>query len=219
MGWNDRQDEWFETNLPPEALVDGMRVTEIENSWLTAADPDMQRQAMKAWFLARYCDPAEDTPYITAEGGYIWVHSGPYHPDEELQERFAGLVDDQLIDDVVDELVGNIGYDWAPIHWGDDYDEEFGIEVEDPKEPLAILETRLSEIEEVLTLTGSPQAMALAQRLAYSNVITALESYLWETMTYAVENDETVEGLAKFPNRWGLKAGAGYVRPFFKLNF
>lgn len=192
MGWNDRMDEWHVTNLPPEAEASVSGPLEIDDEWLTTATPEKQREALKAWFLARYCDPAEETPYISAEGGYIYIHGGPYEPQQELSDRFDGLVSDDVIEDVVSEFHSNVGGDWAPIHWEDEYDEEFGVEVEFPDTPQLILHMRLNQISQLLSLEGPVQAMALAQQFAYSGVITALESFLWETMTYAVENDEKV---------------------------
>jgi hypothetical protein len=52
-----------------------------------------------------------------------------------------------------------------------------------------LLEQRLEEIDELLTLTGTQSGAQLARRVAYSATITALETYLWERLTYAVEND------------------------------
>lgn len=216
MGWNDRMDEWSVTNLPDEAVDSSSRLIDIDEAWLQKASPSIKRQAMKAWFLARYCDPAEETPYISAEGGYIFVNGGPYHPQDELDQRFRGIVEEELISDVVEELQSNVGDDWAPIQWGDydDYDEEFGVSVANPKDPANVLERRLQEISEVLTLTGSVAAIALAKKLAYSNVITAFESYLWETMTYAVENDDRVlkNIVTRFPHfkDQGMKLGQIY---------
>jgi hypothetical protein len=196
MGWNDWQAEWHEMNLPDEAFAKGRRILEIDDAWLEKADPALKKEAMKAWFLARYCDPAEETPYMSSAGGYIWVHGGPYHPDGELQERFSGRVEDSLIDEIVNELQQNMGDDWAPIHWDDDYYDVFGVDVEDAKQPRDFLDTRLNQVSELLTVEGAPTAVALLEKLAFSNVITALESYLWETMSYAVEHDpQALEGI------------------------
>jgi hypothetical protein len=191
MGWNDRLDDWTETNLPDEAIGNTGSTLEIDDEWLQTATEDHQKQALKAWFLARYCDPAQETPYMSSEGGYIYIHGGPYDPDEVIQERFNGVVPHEIIESVVQEMYQQVGGDWAPIHWDeDDYDDEFGVEVVDPKQPIEVLERRLEEIGQVLTLTGTEAAQILVQKFAFSGVITALESFLWETMTYAVEHDD-----------------------------
>jgi hypothetical protein len=193
MGWNDRMDEWHVTNLPAEAFSDVRNPVEIDDEWIWKAPRSMQRDALKEWFLARYCDPAEETPYISAEGGYVFIHGGPYDPAEELFERFQVFVPTEVIEDVANELVSHVGDSWAPRVWehDDQYDEDFGIEVFDPKSPLVSLEVRLNQIVELLSLDGPATAKLLAQQFAYSGIITALETYLWEVLTYAVDTDET----------------------------
>lgn len=193
MGWNDRLDEWNDMTLPDDATVASSDFeVEIDDKWLQKASRRLQKRAMLAWFLSRYCDPAQETPYISAEGGYIWIHGGPYCPQDELESRFGGIANETVLSEVINELIMQVGDDWAPIRWDDEYDEDLGVEVNDINQPFSALNSRLDEIKEVLTLTGSNAAILLAQKLAYSAVITALETYLWETMTYAVANDPKV---------------------------
>lgn len=203
MGWNDRMDEWDQTNLPPDAIDERSPILDINEEWLKTAPDDEQTEAMKAWFLARYCDPANETPYISAEGGYIFVHGGPYSPREEIASRFQGLVSDQAIDEVVNELLQNVGDDWAPIHFGreDEYDDDFGVDVDAPTVPIEVLSVRLNQISELLSLTGPVTAMTLARKFAYSGVITALESFLWETMTWSISDEKVLERIiTKLPH-------------------
>lgn len=56
-----------------------------------------------------------ETPYNGREGGYLFIHGGPYDPSEELQQRFSGVVPDVFIDGVVQELYEEVGDMWAPI--------------------------------------------------------------------------------------------------------
>ena len=42
-------------------------------------------EMMIEWFHQNYEDPAESTPYESAEGGYIWIWGGPYDARDELQ--------------------------------------------------------------------------------------------------------------------------------------
>jgi hypothetical protein len=154
MGRNDWVGDWNATHLPDEAVIEDEGGLEIDDEWLEGAGPDLKKEAMKAWFLARYCDPALETPYMSSEGGYIWVHGGPFHPNEELQSRFGDQVADSLIADVVNDLVLNVGYDWAPRHWADEYYDEFGVEVESEKQPSDFLEIRLNQVSELLTVQG-----------------------------------------------------------------
>lgn len=83
MGWNDHIDDSELANLPPEAyenIFDTDGPFDPNNHWLETADEDDQKTAMREWFLARYCDPAQETPYNGREGGYLFVNGGPYNP-------------------------------------------------------------------------------------------------------------------------------------------
>ena len=192
MGWNDHIDDSELSNLPAEAFAGPSSPFGVDDDWLRAADPDDQRTAMREWFLVRFCDPAEETPYNGWEGGYLYIHGGPFDPADELPERFSDVVDAELIDEVVEELHDLHGDAWAPIRRDDIYDEEFGVEIDGSVEPLRRLVQRLSQSEQVLTLVGADNAKELARKLVYSSIITALESFLWETMVYWVDHDDEV---------------------------
>lgn len=206
MGWNDRMDEWSATNVPPRAVASGPgQILDIDDEWLTKAEISEQIEAMKAWFLARYCDPAEETPYNGREGGYMFVHGGPYDPREEISERFSGLASERAIKAITADLLSQVGDSWAPLHWGheDEYDEAFDVELTAADQPMKKLYERTFEISGLLGLTGSEQAQKLAERMAFSAAIAALESFLYETMLYWVEADEAtvqnvVTGLPEF---------------------
>jgi hypothetical protein len=45
----------------------------ITASELRRTDRDTQLGVMRTWFHANYEDPVENTPYETAEGGYIYI--------------------------------------------------------------------------------------------------------------------------------------------------
>ena len=124
---------------------------EISDDWLATAEPEQQVAAVVEWFQARFQDPAHETPYMSSEGGYIWVHGGPYDASEEIQERFGSVV------------------------------------------PFEVLEAAAE-----LALEGALAAVETARNLAYAGVISALETFLWETMAYWVDHDEqTVRSLIK----------------------
>ena len=207
MGWNDHMDDDDETsNLPPEAMgniFDVGGAFDPANHWLRTAKEDHQLIAMRAWFHARYCDPAHETPYNGREGGYLFIHGGPYDPSEELHERFGGIVDDALIEQVVEEMVDEAGDQWALIRYDqlDDYDERFDLEPVDADEPLRRVRKRLAECRQVLDLQGGAEAAALARRLVFSAVIGILESFLWELSQHWIESsDEALQGcVTKLP--------------------
>jgi len=197
MGWNDHLDDDDElANLPPEAFgqfnVDGP--FDPDDYWLKTASEGDQKIAVRAWFHARYCDPANDTPYISREGGYQFIWGGPYDPGDELPERFGNIVKDEIIQEIVEELYSEVGDQWAPIRYAlpddFDYDERFDFQLLSRSEPIDRLKDRLLHAQRVLTLEGNETAKKLAMNLVFGAAIAALEAFLWETVDYCVEHED-----------------------------
>ncbi len=189
MDWDDELPE-----VPESAFSDSEKC-EIDNDWLKDAQPGDQVTAMAHWFHARFWDPAHETPYMSSEGGYIWVNGGPYDATEEIQNRFSGIVSDEAIEEAIDMVQSTGIYDWAPTQLIY-YDEEQDVDVDERNAPTRRLEDRLDRLRAVLTLGGDVEAKETAINLTYAGVISALETFLWETMAYWVENeDKTVVNL------------------------
>ena len=72
-------------------------------------------EAMVSWFGANFEDPAHRTPYEFAEGGYQWIHRGPYDASEGLRDEFADVEDLEAIELAVDEIQSDGLYEWAPV--------------------------------------------------------------------------------------------------------
>lgn len=196
MGWDPYEDSEL-SNLPAEAWgnvgdVDGP--FEPDDQWLRTASEEHKLVAMREWFLARYCDPAHETPYNGREGGYLYIHGGPYNPDDELSTRFSGIVEDELVNQVASELVMDVGDEWAPIQTGapHEFDERFDLESVAPAEPLKRLTARIAELRDLSALQTDPHAQELVFRLCYSQLISVLESFLWETAQHWIEAREDV---------------------------
>lgn len=69
---------------------------------------------MRYWFHRYFEDPAEQTPYNSREGGYLYIWGGPYDAKEQLFDEFGSLIPEERIEEVGDELEGDGIYDWAP---------------------------------------------------------------------------------------------------------
>jgi hypothetical protein len=67
------------------------------------------KEIMKQWFLKRYCDPNETTPYDSREGGYQYILGGPFDALETLSDQFSDLVSDELLR----RERGTEVYDWV----------------------------------------------------------------------------------------------------------
>lgn len=99
--------------LPPEAGdIDAPRF-EPEDGWLRGAGPELQQRAMRRWFEARYVNPVYTTPH-DENGDYLFTGEGPCHPREVLDERFGGMVRDEVIEELAQALRREVGDDWAP---------------------------------------------------------------------------------------------------------
>jgi hypothetical protein len=79
-------------------------------------------EQMIVWFAGAYEDPAESTPYCSAEGGYMYLCGGPYVAAEEIAGHFAKpetfSIDewDEIINVAADEIEAENGIDeWAKV--------------------------------------------------------------------------------------------------------
>ena len=86
------------------------------------ADREAQLEMMREWFFQHFENPAERTPYESREGGYQWIWGGPYHAREELGSEFSGVVPDDVIKELADELSQDC-WEWAPTPSREDYDD------------------------------------------------------------------------------------------------
>lgn len=189
MEWNDELPE-----LPSAAFNDEHSCA-VNEAWLKKASPNEQVAALVQWFGARFCDPAEEAPYTSSEGGYLWIHGGPYEAGDQIGAQFHGLVDETVIERAVEVVEGDGVYQWAPTELTY-YDDFFDAEVDDRTEPMKRLEATLGKLQGVLALQGDDAARNVARQLSYAGAITALETFLRETMTYWVDHSEdTVRNL------------------------
>lgn len=181
-------------DVPSEAFTDNEHY-EVNDDWLLNASENDQIAAILNWFYARYCDPAHETPCMSSEGGYIWIHGGPYDAREEIEERFNGLVPDEVLEYAVEHTASTGTYDWAPTSLKY-YDDSYDVSVYAEDEPITGLEAQLDKMKDVLSLSGSANTKEIARNLVYAGVISALETFLWQTMTFWINNrEETVKQL------------------------
>lgn len=80
-------------------------------------------ELMISWFHQNYEDPAQSTPYESAEGGYQWIWGGPYDASEQLYNKFGDIVSEKLIEEAAAEIERDGLLDWAPVHTSDDYED------------------------------------------------------------------------------------------------
>jgi hypothetical protein len=86
----------------------------LSDNPLRALPPDEQEEYIIAWFHSQFWDPAQETPYNGREGGYLYVHGGPYEAREELEDKFSGVVEENIIESAVEAIEADGTYEWAP---------------------------------------------------------------------------------------------------------
>lgn len=96
---------------------------DISDVEFTDLDSASKVEAMVEWFHENYEDPANRTPYESAEGGYQWIWGGPYDAREQISDHFSDSANDDEIEAAVNEVEKDGIVDWAPTESPDDYDQ------------------------------------------------------------------------------------------------
>jgi len=155
---------------------------------LATESPDEQYAVMGTWFRERFENPAERTPYETAEGGYIWIWGGPYDAEEELTEEFEGYVPTEVIERLASDL-SDESPEWAPVATADDYDFELDERVRANLDPLATYIEATAAVSGLLRLPHDSVFDEALHRMLFANVIAALETYLCDTFLLRLDGE------------------------------
>lgn len=156
---------------------------------LSSLPSDLQLRFMRNWFYERFEDPVHRTPYISREGGYIWIWGGPYDAREELETQFVGHVSEDLINQLSDELEGEC-LEWAPVESPDDYDDYFIEDVVEIENCYKEFKTAIDDIQSLLAINIPGRVINKMLSLLFVNTITALETYLSDKFIKRVMSNE-----------------------------
>ena len=147
---------------------------------------------MREWFLQNYEDPANSTPYDSDEGGYQFIWGGPYDPRDELSDEFGGVVPDDVIEGLANEL-SDIAIKWSGNSNDADSSDQFDdfLYTSPDQAPTASEEPRSSilNIKRLLEMKVDAAEYQCFLRLLYVNAITALETYLSDRFRAAIKED------------------------------
>ncbi len=138
---------------------------------------ETQLDVMRNWFHANYENPVNNTPYESAEGGYIYIWGGPYDPSEELEAEFSGIVPDKVIEELAQEL-SDIAWEWTGHPDSSDIDDFLFDSIASFTKHLETFKSNLLNIKQLLKTQVEESSQQCFRRLLYVNVITALETYL-----------------------------------------
>lgn len=156
-------------------------------------DPDnlereAQLQMMRDWFFKHFEDPAERTPYESAEGGYIWIWGGPYDAREELEGEFGESIPEEIIEELAEELTHQC-WEWAPTPSREDYDDFLVDDIALITEYHSNFISAIHDIEKLLEAEIEASVSGCFYRLLFVNVITAMETYLSDAFINTVVHD------------------------------
>src|SRR5260370_14021753 len=122
--------------LPPESF-EGM-------------SQDEAVELIKEWFLQNFEDPAHNTPFESAEGGYQYIWGGPSNPRDIIENVFADIASEELIAAAVDEMERE-SLEWVPSDTPPQSPEdEEDFEPADVQALHAEMQERITAIEEAL---------------------------------------------------------------------
>lgn len=75
---------------------------------------DDQVEYLTWWFYSRYEDPSQETPYNGREGGFLYIHGGPYDARTELEQEFFSFISEEVIERAIEEVEADGILEWAP---------------------------------------------------------------------------------------------------------
>ncbi len=61
----------------------------VTRSELKRMGRERQKEYIRHWFHSNFEDPAQETPYNSREGGYLYIWGGPYNAHDELYGEFG----------------------------------------------------------------------------------------------------------------------------------
>lgn len=161
----------------------------ITRDYLKNLDKNEQIKVMKQWFYSNYENPAEHTPYESKEGGYIYIWGGPYYVKEELEIEFYGIVSDDAIDELAEELESE-SYEWAGKPSDKNYDDYYYEVISANAKFHGTLTENLNNIRKLLNINLAPDLNNLLNMMLFVNVITALETFLSDAFVGIVIGNE-----------------------------
>ena len=158
---------------------------------------EIQIEVMKNWFSQNFENPAESTPYISKEGGYIYIWGGPYDAREELNVEFDEVVPEDVIKELVDELECE-SYEWAGVPEEERYDDYYYDVISANTEFHGTLTESLTNARKLLNYGVSEDLNNTLHMMLHVNIITALETFLSDAFIGTViENEQLIRKFVK----------------------
>jgi hypothetical protein len=145
----------------------------LTRSQLKRASRELQIKYMRFWFAEHFEDPAEETPYSSEEGGYLYIWGGPYDAAEQLGDEFGDIIPEDRIQQVVNYVERDGIVDWAPGNKHPDHQrarDEWAAEHEEDER-----ESPLDQLARLLEGGTVPQFGSVSERTDRQAIIARLE--------------------------------------------
>jgi hypothetical protein len=114
MGDGDRPDAMKERWVRVKAIYDEIQHDSVSMPpHLEGLSDEDAVEEMRTWFFENFENPAESTPYESAEGGYIYIWGGPYETRDIIETVFSDFASEDAIEELVEDL-DNEGPYWVP---------------------------------------------------------------------------------------------------------
>jgi len=163
-----------------------------DDNWIKDASPEEQRECVTAWFHQNYEDPVHRLPLDNEdETGYAWIYGGPYDAREEIQERFEGVVPDEVLEGAIENIEFE-GTWWVSRADIDEADQEAAAEllfldaVRSNDRPVETLATALRDVDQLVREHDDDYL----RQLALVGVVAALEAFLLDFFVSRVLENE-----------------------------
>lgn len=162
--------EIINEELPPGLLIDDT----IELRTLKQYPQNIQIAAICQWFFNNYCDPNENLPFNSQEGGFIWIHGGPYQADEVIEDFFTDYASDYAIKESIELIQGTGILEWS----GRSIDDNlyYDLNVHSLNDAYANLCNSI-----VLVKTEINKNNQQLYNILFASLISSLETFIWQT--------------------------------------
>ena len=157
---------------------------------------DDKLELMREWFFDNYADPI-DLPFNSREGGYQYIHGGPYYASEELFGTFSEYIEDRFSQELVDEL-DEINHEWGGNAYTSDWYYDQFDDIINPDDagvdllskPLRSFNESIGHIKDMVEIPIKPEKERYLLGMLQVNTITAMETYLSEVFISSLEIDQ-----------------------------
>ena len=160
----------------------------INSSELNNKPHEFQIEVMRTWFYQNYQNPVHECPYDGQEGGYQYIHGGPYEAAEELFDEFGGVIDDEVIGELAEDLEAECS-EWSGIPKPEDYDDYLFDIVGTIEKPYEELMTSIEDLKAMISMALNGNKEQTMLKMVFTNTITVLEAYLSEYFIGRIESE------------------------------